>query len=111
MAEIKPLHDQFGVVFEAQKVLPDDKHRLKFLEALAELENNQCHKSRTFPVTRLHKVVGVKQAIYRADIDKMSGWRMHVQYSDGVLHLKDIVPGSKHDQVTEVIKFRKERYE
>src|SRR5690554_213105 len=111
MAEIKALLDEYGVIFDAQKVLPDEKHRLKFLEALAELENNECHKRREFPITRLHKVTGIKQAVYRADVDKMSGWRVHLQYSsDGVLHLKDLIPGSKHDNVVEVIKSKKGRY-
>ena len=111
MAEIKALLDEYGVIFDAQKVLPDAKHCLKFLEALAELENNDCHKRREFPITRLHKVTGVKQAVYRADVDKISGWRVHLQYSsDGVLHLKDLIPGSKHDNVVEVIKSKKGRY-
>jgi hypothetical protein len=35
-----------------------------------------------------------------------------LQYSnDGVLHLKDLVPGSQHDNVVNVIKSRKDRYE
>jgi hypothetical protein len=111
MAEIKALLDAYGVIYDAQKSLPDEKHRLQFLEALAELENNECHRTRTFPVTRLHKVTGVKQAIYRADVDKISGWRIHLQYSnDGVLHLKDLVPGSQHDNVVDVIKSKKDRY-
>jgi hypothetical protein len=111
LAEIKSLFDEYGVIHEAQKSLPDSRHRLQFLEALAELENNECHKSRTFPVTRLHKIVGIKQAIYRADVDKISGWRIHLQYSGGVLHLKDLVPGSQHDNVGDVIKSKKIRYE
>lgn len=112
MAEIKALLDQFGVIYSAHKSLPDEKHRLQFLEALAELENNECHKNRHFPATRLHKVTGVKQAIYRADVDKISGWRIHVQYAgDGILHLKDLIPGAKHDDVVEVIKSKKGRYE
>jgi hypothetical protein len=112
MAEIKALLDAYGVIYDAQKSLPDERHRLQFLKALAELENNECHRTRTFPVTRLHKVTGVKQAIYRADVDKISGWRIHLQYSnDGVLHLKDLVPGSQHDNVVNVIKSRKDRYE
>lgn len=111
MAEIKALLDAYGVIYDAQKSLPDERHRLQFLEALAELENNECHRTRTFPVTRLHKVTGVKQAIYRADVDKISGWRIHLQYSnDGVLHLKDLVPGSQHDNVVDVIKSKKNRY-
>lgn len=111
MAEIKALLDAYGVIYDAQKSLPDSRHRLQFLEALAELENNECHRTRNFPVTRLHKVTGIKQAIYRADVDKISGWRIHLQYSDdGVLHLKDLVPGSQHDNVVDVIKSKKIRY-
>lgn len=111
MAEIKALLDAYGVIYDAQKLLPDDRHRLQFLEALAELENNECHKNRHFPVTRLHKVTGIKQAVYRADVDKISGWRIHVQYSNGSLHLKDVIPGSLHDSVVEVVKSKKIRYE
>ncbi|WP_288041902.1 hypothetical protein [Simplicispira sp.] len=112
MAEIKALLDEYGVIYDAQKSLPDDRHRIQFLEALAELQNNECHKSRQFPVTRLHKVTGIKQAVYRADVDKISGWRIHVQYSgNGVLHLKDVIPGSLHDNAVEVIKSKKIRYE
>lgn len=111
MTEIKAILDEYGVIFDAQKKLPDERHRLKFLEALAELENNECHRKREFPITRLHKITGIKQAIYRADVDKISGWRIHVQYSrDNVLHLKDIIPGSKHDNVIDVIKSKKGRY-
>lgn len=111
MAEIKALLDEYGVIYDAQKLLPDDRHRLQFLEALAELENNECHKNRHFPVTRLHKVAGIKQAVYRADVDKISGWRIHVQYSNGRLHLKDVIPGSLHDNVVDVVKSKKIRYE
>lgn len=110
MAQIKAILDEHGVIYDANKNLPDDKHKIQFLESLAELEDNECHKTRTFPVTRLHKVNGVKQAIYRADIDKISGWRIHVQYNNGQLDLKDVIPGSKHDKTLEVIKSKKDRY-
>ncbi|MGZ8249706.1 hypothetical protein [Methylomagnum sp.] len=110
MPEIKALLDEYGVIYDAQKLLPDNQHRLQFLEALAELENNENHRTRQFPVTRLHKIAGIKQNIYRADVDKISGWRIHLQYVDGVLHLKDLIPGSKHDNVLEVIMSKKSRY-
>lgn len=110
MPEKKPLADHFGVIYDAQKILPDDRHRLQFLAGLAELENNECHKSKQFPVTRLHKVRGVQQAIYRADVDKISGWRFHVQYDAGILHLRDIVAGSQHDNALQVIRSKKSRY-
>jgi hypothetical protein len=77
------LCDQYGIIYQAMKVLPDEQLKIAFLEALAELEDNECHRTRKFPKTRLHKVKGVKQAIYRADIDKVSGWRIHVQYVKG----------------------------
>lgn len=108
----KPLHDEYGVIREALKILPTDELKLAFLEALAELEDNECHRHRSFPKTRLHRVTGVKQAVYRADVDKVSGWRLHVQYgSDGALHLKDIIGGQRHDEVLAVIEAKKARYE
>ena len=112
MADIKKLLDEFGVIFEGNKILPQE-YKIQFLESLAELEDNNCHKTRTFPKTRLHKVSGVKQAVYRADIDKTSGWRIHLQYDkkNGILILKDIIEGQKHDDVTKVIKSKKNRYE
>ncbi|WP_322657531.1 hypothetical protein [Dendronalium sp. ChiSLP03b] len=79
---------------------------------MAELEDNECHETRTFPKTRLHKVTGIKQAIYRADIDKISGWRIHLQYSERQIYLKDIIEGQEHDDVVvKVIKSKKNRYE
>lgn len=110
MAAIKVLLDEYGVIHEACNILPSDKLKIKFLEALAELEDNNAHKARQFPKTRLHKVVGIKQSIYRADIDKISGWRVHVQYIAGQLHLKDIVEGQAHDDVIKIIQSKKERY-
>jgi hypothetical protein len=113
MAQIKALLDEYGIIYEANKVLPDNDHKLQLVEALAELEDNECHKSRKFPKTRLHRVTGYKKAIYRADINKTSGWRIHLQYhkGSGSLHLKDIISGQQHDDVIKVIKSKKDRYE
>ncbi|NJK69639.1 MAG: hypothetical protein HC789_02290 [Microcoleus sp. CSU_2_2] len=111
MAQTITLCDEYGIIHEAMKILPDDELKIGFLEALAELEDNECHRTRKFPKTRLHKIKGVKQAIYRADIDKISGWRIHVQYIKGQIHLKDIIEGQRHDNVIEVIKSKKVRYE
>lgn len=111
MAQTLTLCDEYGIIYQAMKVLPDEQLKIAFLEALAELEDNECHRTRKFPKTRLHKVKGVKQAIYRADIDKVSGWRIHVQYVKGQIHLKDIIEGQKHDDVLDVIKSKKARYE
>jgi hypothetical protein len=111
MAQTLTLCDEYGIIYEAMKVLPDDELKVGFLEAIAELEDKECHRTRKFPKTRLHKVKGVKQAIYRADIDKVSGWRIHVQYINGQIHLKDIIEGQRHDDVIEVIKSKKGRYD
>jgi hypothetical protein len=110
MSQIKTLIDEYGIIYEAMKILPDNL-KIDFLEALAELEDNECHRTRNFHKTRLHKVKGIKQAIYRADINKIFGWRMHIQYLDGKIHLKDIIEGQRHDDVIEVIKSKKDRYE
>jgi hypothetical protein len=65
-----PLFDEWGVIHDATKRLPNVAMKAAFLEALAELEDHECHRTRKFPRTRLHKVVGYKQPVYRADIDK-----------------------------------------
>ena len=109
MAVRKPLLDQFGIIYEAMKKLPDSL-KSDFLEALAELEDNECHRRRNFPKTRLHRVRGVKQAIYRADINKISGWRIHLQYEDGNVVLKDVIEGRLHDDVIRVIRTKSGRY-
>lgn len=109
MAQIKIIVDEYGIIYNASKALPQE-FKINFLEALAELENSECHRTREFPKTRLHKVKGIKQAIYRADIDKISGWRIHIQYEDKKLYLKDIIKGQKHDDVIDIIESKKDRY-
>ncbi len=108
---IKPLVDRFGVIREAFRILADDALRVKFLAALAELEDNEAYRTATFPVTKLHKVTGIKQAIYRAYVDKISGWRLHLQFQSGELHLKDILTPDKHDRVIESIHAKRDRYQ
>ena len=110
LAQIKTLVDEYGIIYEANKVLSDKSLKLDFLASLAELEDNTAHKSRTFPKTRLHKIKGTDLPIYRADIDKISGWRIHVQYQDNQLHLKDIIDGQSHDEVQRVVKSKRDRY-
>jgi hypothetical protein len=90
--------------------LPDKTLKLDFVESLAELEDNAAHRSRIFPKTRLHKIKGTDMAIYRGDIDKISGWRIHVQYENNRLHLKDIIDGQSHDDVQRAIKSKRYRY-
>ena len=110
MAALKPLLDEYGIIYEAMKKIPDKKLKLEFIESLAELEDNECHRTRSFPKTRLHRVSGVKQTIYRADINKVSGWRIHLQYENGNIVLKDVIEGRRHDDTIKVIKTKKGRY-
>jgi hypothetical protein len=67
----KPLYDEYGIIREACKILPQE-YWTKFLEILAELEDNECHKQRNFPKTSLHKIKGYQEPVYRAYIDKIS---------------------------------------
>ena len=110
MARTSTLLDAWGVIYQAEKTLPTEL-KIGFLETLAELEDHECHRTRKFPKTRLHRVVGYKEPVYRADIDKISGWRLHVQYEDGQIHLKDIIEGQKHDDVLPQIQAKKIRYQ
>jgi hypothetical protein len=111
MAEKKTIIDEFGVIFDANKILPDKKLKLQFLEALAELQNNECYKIGSFPKTNLHRVKGYKQPVYRAYVDKISGWRIHLQLkNDGMLHLRDIIVAKKHDKTIKVVESKRYRY-
>lgn len=106
----KALKDDLAVIAKAYKLLPCDLYK-DFIQALAELENNNNHKKHQFPHTELHKIEGTKNNIYRAYINKTKGWRLHVQYGfGGYLELKDILVGKEHDRVGKIIKSRKNRY-
>lgn len=105
----KGLIDDQAVIYKANEILPDEYSK-KFIAAISELEDNDEHIKREFPVTRLHKVSGAK-GVYRADIDKISGWRIHVKYGDdNRIHLCDILKDKEHDRVQTVLKSRKSRY-
>lgn len=80
------------------------------MESPAELEDTDCHRRRQFLKTRIHRVSGVKQAIYRPEITKISGWCIHVQYVDGHIILNDVIEGCRHEDVVQVIRTKKCRY-
>jgi hypothetical protein len=112
MAQIRELRDPHGVIYEAVEILPDTKHKVGLVETLAELEQASRYMNKDFPKARMHKVAGIKQDVFRADINKHSGWRMHVQHSiDGKhLILNDVLEGKEHDAVVRLIKTRLHRY-
>jgi hypothetical protein len=45
MAKTITLCDKYGIIYEAMKIVPDDELKICFLEALAELEDNECHRT------------------------------------------------------------------
>lgn len=111
MAEIKGLIDDNGVIYECNKILPEE-YKTKLVEVLAELEDNECHKFQSFPKSKLHKVMGANK-VYRAYIDKISGWRLHVQYGeDKKIHLCEVLKPVEHDRGTKkkTLKHKKEKY-
>ena len=111
MAEIKGLIDDNGVVYECNKILPEE-YKTKLVEVLAELEDNECHKCKSFPKSKLHKVTGANK-VYRAYIDKISGWRLHVQYGeDKRIHLCEVLKPVEHDRGTKkkTLKNKKDKY-
>ena len=107
----KPLKDDNGTINKAYKIVPQNLQD-KLLKAIAELEDNECHRKQAFQHTNFHKLKGVKTNVYRAYIDKTSGWRLHVQYGgNGYLELNDVLTGKEHDDAAKVVKTRKGRYE
>lgn len=111
MAEIKGLIDDNGVIYECNKVLPEE-YKTRLVEILAEFEDNKCHKCQSFPKSKLHKIIGADK-VYRAYIDKISGWRLHIQYGeDKRIHLCEVLKPSEHDRGTKkkTLKNKKEKY-
>ena len=47
---------------------------------------------------------------FNFDINKISGWRLHLQYENGNVALKQVIEGKNHDNVVRVIKTKKGRY-
>lgn len=103
--------DELGVIKKVSKKLPRNLSS-NFLEAISELENKKNFIEMKFPKTNLHKVSGTKENIYRADINKDSAYRIHLQYgeSKNTLYLKDFLTNKEHDKVNKVINARKNRY-
>jgi len=107
----KPLLDKNAIIAKASKILPKDLLS-DFVDAIAELEDNECHRTATFPITQLHKLSGIKSySVYRAYINKIRGWRLHLQYGDNnTLILCDILAKEEHDEGLEKVMSRKNKY-
>jgi len=112
MAKTLEIRDPHGVLHEANRILKEKKLKLGLLDALAELEDGECFDRKSYPKTRLHKVRGVKESVFRADVDQKTGWRLHIQYASDGTHilLNDILEAGDHDHAARMIKTRKYRY-
>ena len=111
MAEIKGLVDDHGTIYECNRKIPEN-YKIQFLEVLAELEDNECHKMHSFPKSQLHKIEGADK-VYRAYIDKVDGWRLHVRYGeDKKIHLCEVLAPKAHDRGTKkkIMKQKKKKY-
>lgn len=113
MADIKKLKDEHGIINKTKKILPLEYYA-SALAALAELEDNECHRTHTFPHTKLHKLTGVSLPIgdvYECYIDKISGWRYQVVYTkDQFISLLNISTPEEHDRVDKVVKSKKNKF-
>lgn len=106
--KVKPLKDGLGVITKAYKILPPE-FRDDFFESVSELENNDNHINRTQRL-RIHKIEGTNN-VYRADVDKNSGWRIHFKYNnDNYIKLCDVLTRQEHDSCLKKIHDRKNRY-
>lgn len=112
MGKIKPLRDCLGILYKTNKDLPEEYFG-DLVKTLAELEDNECFRTKKFPHTQLHKIkaVGKKVGdIYECYIHKTSGWRFQVQYNDGFIELLNISCPAEHDRVDKVVKSKKNKF-
>jgi hypothetical protein len=108
----KALLDKYGIIRKAAKVLPDKRHRLAFLEALDEIETYECYRTRRFPKTEAKILAGIKPPIYRAYIEKTSGWRLHFRLNEAQqVQLADVLTRQEHDDWRDKVTERRWRYE
>ncbi|QFJ56270.1 hypothetical protein FXF36_14500 [Pseudobutyrivibrio xylanivorans] len=106
------LKDMNGVIFESNDKLNDD-NKLNLVAVLAELEDENSHKHREFPISQLHKVTGV-EGVYRAYINKIEGWRIHLTYNkaEKTFEIVELLSPGEHDRGTKnkVIKSKAKKY-
>jgi len=81
------------IIYEAM-ILPDEELKICFLEALAELEDNECHRTRKFQ-NRLHKV-GVKQEFMLISIKSQAGVSINTLMGKFISRM---LLGQRHDDV------------
>jgi hypothetical protein len=84
------LIDECGIIRKALKLLPLPL-RGRFLEVLAELQDESCYRYKRFYKTKLKRIKGTEIPLYCAKIDDAERWKLYVSYQEGKLYLEDII--------------------
>lgn len=91
MVQLSPsLVDERGIIRKALTLLPPQL-RGRFLEVLAELEDESCYRYQRFMKTKLKRIKGTQIPLYCARIDDAERWKLYLYYQDGKLYLQDII--------------------
>ncbi len=85
-----PLIDERGIIHKALKLLPNQL-RGRFLEVLAELQDESCYRYQRFHKTKLKRIKGTQIPLYCAKIDDAERWKLYLYYQEGKLYLQDII--------------------
>jgi len=103
--------DDDGLIGRAKKLLPEDLMP-DLIDAIAELEDNSNFVHRTFHHTKLHLMKGQETPVYIAYVDKISGWRILVQYGEerNEIRLKKLITGEEHDRMANAVKSNKRKF-
>ncbi|NMC64282.1 MAG: hypothetical protein GYA55_14050 [SAR324 cluster bacterium] len=109
MTQIMQILDEYGIIYEASSRLPENLWDDLIL-SLSELEDNECHRIHKFPITRLHRIAGLKEEVYRADVKKSSCWRIHLQYGNKMLILKQLSSPEQHDSPIKYVQSQSRRF-
>jgi hypothetical protein len=88
MSQVPKIIDDRGIIRKVSQTLPDSL-KLKFLAALAELQNPDSYQKKYFPISRLKRMKGTRAIMYTIDIDPTSKWMFYLQYEKGNLYLRE----------------------
>ncbi|MDT9181604.1 hypothetical protein [Limnospira sp. PMC 289.06] len=96
LSPFPPLIDERGIIRQAMAVFSEPQ-QLKFLAAIAELQNPQSYQNQYFPISRLKRLKGTQAHIYTVDIDPTSKWMFYIEYQNGNIYLRELYkPTNNH---------------
>jgi len=91
MVQLPPsLVDERGIIRKALTLLPQQL-KGRFLEVLAELEDESCYRYQRFFKSKLKRIKGTKIPLYCVGIDEAERWKLYLYYQEGKLYLQDII--------------------